>query len=210
MRTVKLFLHLLALIILTSCNSNLDKRLPLVDIDEKWRNGNLTEAKTEINDYLKNNPDNELAWALLGHIESSRKEYSAAISAYNKSLSLNPKTVEAITGMGIVHRRMGDYDKASDYYHKAIDINPEYAEAYSSLVLVNLKRKKFKQAVAMGLKGYELDKTNDIIAANLSIAYHFVNDTIQREKYFNIAKKNGYKNMKTLRAIFDGKLTIFN
>ncbi len=112
--------------------------------------------------------------------------------------------------MGIVHRKMGDYDKASDYYHRVVDNNPKYAEAYSSLVLVNLKRKKFKQAVAVGLKGYKLDKKNDIIAANLSIAYHFVNDTIQRDKYFNIAKKNGYKNMKALRAIFDGKLTIFD
>ncbi len=46
MRTVKLFVHLFVLIILTGCNSNLNKRLPLVDIDEKWRNGNLTEAKT--------------------------------------------------------------------------------------------------------------------------------------------------------------------
>lgn len=188
-----------------SCDNVLDKKAPLVKISEKWRNGNLTEAKADVKDYLKRTPDNEFAWALLGHIESDFNEDSLAIAAYKKALKLNPKTLAALTGMGIVARKKGDYDKASDYYYQAIDIDPDYAAAYSSLVTINLKRKKFKEAVEVGLKAYNLNKNNGIIAANLSLAYHFVNDTIQRDKYFDIAKKNGYKNIETLKDIFKGE-----
>ncbi|WP_234859098.1 tetratricopeptide repeat protein [Aquimarina aquimarini] len=198
------------LVTLCSCNTDFSKKLAILEIDEKYKSGALEEAKTEVNEYIKKEADNEFAWTLLGHIESGMDKDSLALIAYKKALTINQKTVEAITGMGILSRKKGNYDEASAYYNKAIQINPNYAEAYSSLVVINLKRKKFDEAVKVGLKGYNLDKEGGTIVANLAVAYHYAKDTIQREKYFEIAKKNGYKNMETLRQIFNNELTVFD
>jgi len=206
----KWFFILFTILSLIGCKNDLAKRLDLVEIDEKWRNGDLIEAKAAIDTYLDQEPENELAWTMLGHIESDFDSDSLAIIAYENALELNPKTVEAITGMGIIFRKKGEYEKASEYYYHAISIDPEYAEAYSSLVVINLKRRKFEEAVNVGLKGYELDKKDGTIAANLAASYHFMNDTVQREKYFDIAQKNGYRNAESLRKIFEGELTIFD
>ncbi len=207
---IKKFFFLLIILTISSCNGGLSKKWKLVEIDKKFRNGDLVEAKIDIDNYLADKKNNEYAWTLLGHIESDLDHDSLAVRAYEKALKLNSKTVEAITGMGIVSRKSGDYEKASDYYREAIKIDPEYAEAYSSLVVINLKRKKFNEAVDVGLKGYNLDKQNGTIAANLAVSYHYTNDTIQREKYFKIAKKNGYRNLEALRQVFNDELTIFD
>ena len=198
------------LLILFSCNNEFSKRLDILEIDEKFNNGNLNEAKLDLDKYLKKEPNNEYAWTILGHIESHLDKDILARKAYRKALKINPNTVEAITGMGILARKNGDYEKASEFYYQAIEINPNYAEAYASLVVINLKRKNFDEAVRVGLIGYNLEKEDGTIAANLSTSYHFANDTIQREKYFNIAKNNGYKNLESLRLIFDGELIIFD
>ncbi len=133
MKISKLILSICTLLLLASCN-NYNKNEEILDIDQKWKDGNLVEAKLEVNQYLKLRPDNELAWTLLGHIEADQDQDSLAEIAYNKALDINPKTVEAITGMGIISRKRGDCEKAAKYYYRAIDINPTYAEAYSSLV----------------------------------------------------------------------------
>ena len=202
----------LAFILLLSvaCNSDLSKKYELLEVDEKYKNGQLEEAKEDIDEYLSQTSDNEFAWTMLGHIESDRDNDSLAMIAYEKAIELSPKTVEAITGMGIIMRKKGNYGQASKYYQRAIEIDPQYAEAYSSLVVINLKRRKFDEAVEVGLKGYELGKDNPVIASNLAIAYHYANDSINREKYFTIAKQNGYQNLESLRLIFEGELTIFD
>ncbi len=210
MKILNALTSILLLIILMSCNHPNQRYYDIMDIDTKWRNGELTEAKADVKKYLDKNPNNEIAWTLLGNIESDFEKDSLAVLAYDKALEINPETVEAITGKGIIYRKKGDYDKAAKCYLKAIELDPNYAEAYSSLVVINLKRKQFTQAVKVGLKGYELNSTDGVIASNLSVAYHYARDTIKREKFFNIAKYNGYKNLETLRDIFDGKLTILD
>lgn len=210
MHTKQLYLPILAIILLYACNNDLGKRIEILAIDEKWKNGKLEEAKREINTYLGENPGNEFAWTLLGHIESDTDHDSVAMAAYKKALDVNPRTDEAIIGLGILSRKKGEYGKAADYYYRALEIDPNSADAYSSLVVINLKRKEFKKAVEVGLKAFELDGNDATIAANLAAAYHYANDTIQREKYFDIAKENGYRNLEALREVFKGEASIFD
>lgn len=204
---------IIAILFITfSCSntSNYNKKLDILEIDKLYISGNLTKAKTDVEKYLSSKKDNEYAWTLLGHIENDLDKDSLAMLAYEKATTINPKLVEAITGKGIVARKNKEYDKAAEYYNKAIKLNPKYAEAYSSLTVIYLKTKKFKKAVEVGLKSYELDNENPVIAANLAGAYHYINDTIQREKFFDIAKDNGYKNSDILRKVFDGEMTLLD
>ena len=175
---------------------------------EKYKN--LEEAESDIDKFLETNENNALAWTIKGHIASDLDKNSLAVASYQKALDLDSLIVEAITGLGIIARKNKNYDKASELYHKAIKIDPEYAQAYSSLAAIYLLQKKFEQAAVLGLKGYNLEKEDPIISSNLALVYHYKNDTINRDKFYEISKANGYYNLEALEQIFNGELTIFD
>lgn len=186
------------------------KKLELVAIDEKFREGQVEEAKQELESFLEQTKDNEYAWTLLGHIHAELDDNQAARKAYEQALTINANTVEALTGLGIIFRKALDYPKAADYYHQAIDIDPNYAQAYSSLAVVKLKQRKFDEALKMGLKGYELDPDDPVLIANLSITYHYAGDSLKRDQFYELAEINGYRNLPSLQKIFTGELTVFD
>lgn len=206
---MKKIVLLLTIPVFMSCG-DLSKKMPLVEIDKKLKSGNLEEAEHEINEFLEKNERNEFAWTLKGHISADLDKDSMAIGAYEHALELDPFTVEAITGLGIIERKRKNYQKASELYYRAIQIDPDYAQAYSSLVTIHLKQIEFEKAVDAGLKGYNLDKADPVITANLAIAYHYFGDTLNREKYYHVSERNGYQSLETLRQIFSGELTILD
>ena len=203
-------IHILILTLFIFGCSDIKDQTRILEIDTKYKNGQLDEAKSDLELLLTESPENETAWTLLGHILSDQDLDDEAKEAYLKALDIDSKTVEAITGMGILSRRAGNYDKAAEYYYKAIELDPEYAQAYSSLVVIHLKQKDFESAVDVGKKGYALDKEDPIIASNLAVAYHYYGDSINGQKYYNIAAKIGYQNLESLDKIFSGEFTIFD
>ena len=200
---------LLGIIMLFSCSDEFRDRIMLRHVDRLYNEGKFEEAKLSVDSLVSKNPKHEMAWTLKGHIEESLDNDSEAEIAY-KALEINPKLEQALTGMGIILRKKREYDQAAGYYAKAIKVNPEYAQAYSSLVTIELKRKNFSNAVELGEKAYLLDKKDPVIAANLSIAYHYFGDMENRDKYYSLAKKLKYKNLDVLLLIFKGKATVFD
>jgi tetratricopeptide (TPR) repeat protein len=201
---------LVAALSLFSCSDEFRNRVMIQHIDRLFDEGKYEKAKVSVDSLLNKNPDHKLGWTLKGHIEEKLDNDSVAEVAYTKALSIDPKLEQALTGMGIILRKRKEYDRAAGYYAKAIAVNPEYAQAYSSLVTIELKRKNFSNAVSLGEKAYVLDSTDPVIAANLSIAYHYFGDIENRDKYYSIAKKLKYKNLDVLLMIFKGKATIFD
>jgi len=207
MKNILALLLLLAFIF--SCGES-SKKMAILEIDEKYNEGNVIEAQEKILAYLNKKQDNEYAWTLSGHIHSELDQDSLAIRDYHEALKINQETEEALTGLGILYRKQKDYDKAVEYYQKALEINPKYAQAYASLVVIELVRKNYEKAVDYGEKGYRLEPNDPVIAANLSAAYHFKGDTTNRDKYFQLAKEMGYAGAETLQLIFDGSLDLYS
>jgi len=201
---------LVSTILLFSCTNEFRDRVMIKHVDRLYKQGKFEKAKLSVDSLISKNPKHEMAWTLKGHIEESLDNDSAAELAYKKALEINPKIEQALTGMGIVLRKKREYDRAASYYAKAIEINPEYAQAYSSLVTIELKRKNFSNAVKLGEKAYLLDDKDPVIAANLSIAYHYFGDIESRDKYYSVAKKLKYKNLDILLMIFKGKASVFD
>jgi len=202
------FSILFGVLLFLSC-TNFNKMYDIVEIDENYKNGNIELAKVQIDDYLKTHSNNEYAWTLKGHIYSDLYEYTIAKESYQHALAVNSNTVEALTGLGIISRLQQNYDEAEQYYLKAIKIDPKYAYAYSSLVTVMLQNKEFKKAVEYGQKGFDLEKNDPVIAANLAVAYHYFGDTTKKLKYFKIADDLGYSNIQSIQDIYDGKIVLF-
>ena len=57
-------------------------------------------------------------------------------------------------------------------------------------------------------KAYDLDKGAPRIAANLAVAYHYVGDMENRDRFTRIAEQLGYDKVDTLEQIYSGELTL--
>jgi len=193
-----------------ACDSEYENNKTIVQIDGMLQDGRVLEAKGAIFAFLAEEKENEYAWTLLGHIQEESDKDSLAAQAYHKALTINENMVQAITGLGILARKDKDYELAESYYLRAIELDSKYAEAYASLLVIRIKQNKFQEAVDIGARAYELDKKNPVIAANLCVAYHYNGDRRNREKFFAIAKRNGYDSLDQLKKIFEGDLTVLD
>lgn len=83
----------------------------------------------KIEQYLKNHPKDEKAWAQLGHLFFDSDQYVNAIEAYQKSLEINPSQIGVITDMGVMYRRNKQPQKAVESFNKAISMDPKFETA---------------------------------------------------------------------------------
>jgi tetratricopeptide (TPR) repeat protein len=173
-----------------------------------YQSGNVEKAVPELKSYLSVHSDDTLAWTILGHASKDAGQLEEAEKAYKEAIRLNPKRVEAITGMGMLARISKDYDAAMRWYEQAIKIDPKYGQAYSSIVTIALKKSDFKKAVSVGEKGYQLDNTDPVIAANLAIAYHYDKQIEARDKMTKTAERLGYGKLDVLQKIYAGELDV--
>ena len=62
--------------------------------------------------------------------KSDLKDYTGAISDYNKAIELNPDFASAYYNRGFAKDHLKNYNGAITDYNKAIQLNPDYAGAY--------------------------------------------------------------------------------
>jgi tetratricopeptide (TPR) repeat protein len=170
--------------------------------------GSSPEIVAQLNTYLQNYPQDDLAWSILGNCHRDLGNLPAATSAFDTALQINPNLVEAITGQGILLRQQGRYDESLAMYQKALQIDPNYAQAYASMVAIAIFQKDYAKAVQYGEQSYRLDSADPVIAANLAIAYHYLGDFPNRDKFKNIAAELNYKSMDSLQQIIDAKAVV--
>ena len=70
-----------------------------------------------------------------GNRFASLGQLDAAISYYEKALSIKPDYAEAHYNLGFTLQRLGQLDAAVRSYKKVVAIKPEYAEAHSNKIL---------------------------------------------------------------------------
>lgn len=172
------------------------------------QSGSSPAIATELKTYLENYPQDDLAWTILGNCQTDLGDFPAAANAFETALKINPQLVEAITGQGILFRQQGRHDEALTMYQRALEIDPKYAQAYSSMVAIALIQKDYTKAVQYGEQSYRLDNTDPVIAANLAIAYHYLGDAANRDKFSSVATDLNYQSMDSLQQIFNGEIEI--
>lgn len=177
-------------------------------ISRIYQRGETKAAIEKLDEYLKSSPKDSLAWTILGHACVDLDQYEKAEAAYKKALEINPRGFQATTGMGILRRKLGKDDEALAYYEKALAINPKYAQAYSSMTVIALKQQKDKQALEYARKGYDLDKTDPVVVANLAVAFHYNGMPELRDKTTEEARRLGYTKIDALKKIYSGELTV--
>jgi tetratricopeptide (TPR) repeat protein/S1-C subfamily serine protease len=105
------------------------------------------EAWLAINQAISLSP-RAMFYSSRGAIYDELKEYSKAITDYDKAIAINPEYEDAYYNRGITYYTLQDYSKAITAYDKAIAINPEFALAYSNRGGAYDELKEYSKAIA--------------------------------------------------------------
>lgn len=143
----------------------------------------VDEAEKSFRAALALNSQNPEAWAGLGDVSDSRKDFKTAQVNYDKALDLKPDLIYTLLNAGQLADKLDQQKRAEDFYRRALALNPQQAEAANGLGLALAKqgqqedaRKYFEQAIALkrdyagainnlGVLYIQQGKQNDAVAA---------------------------------------------
>jgi tetratricopeptide (TPR) repeat protein len=180
----------------------------LEQISDMIRAGLADKAKEMAESYIQGQAGEPDGWLALGDAEVELEDYAAAEKAYRHALQLDPSSYQAYTRLGILARTQNHDDRAIQFYQQALDLNPRYAQAYSSMAIIEMRRGNDRQAVEYAEKGWGLDRSDPVIAANLSVAYHHMGRYEDRDRMYEEARRLGYPSLEALDGLFSGELTM--
>lgn len=169
-----------------------------------YESGDLPSAAEELEVYLDTNPNDDMAWTILGYVRRDLYELEDAEGAFNRALELNGRSAEAWNGLGLVVEDMGDGERALASYEKAVEIEPDYVAAHVNLSFQALKQYQDAKALEHAERAYELEKREPNVVINLAVVYHYQEMYEQRDEMMAEAKRLGYEDMDLVQLLFDG------
>jgi tetratricopeptide (TPR) repeat protein len=103
-------------------------------------------AQILLQESIKKNPENAMAYSYLGDVFLFKKRYDAANSMYKKALDLNPGSAENYFRIGQVHYYRKDGRDAIDNFTRAFDLDSglKMAQFHIGLAYLMLQRDKEK------------------------------------------------------------------
>jgi tetratricopeptide (TPR) repeat protein len=85
---------------------------------------------------LRADPENPVAWTLIGHECLEMKNAPAAVEAYRRALDLDPRDYRAWYGLGQAHELFGMHLRALDSYRRATALRPLDGRMWSAMGMV--------------------------------------------------------------------------
>jgi tetratricopeptide (TPR) repeat protein len=167
-----------------------------------WKN-----SVTLFEDTLKSNPDNYLAYNVLGLEAVNRGEHELALSYYYMALKFNPKYEPAYINAGNALDKIGKFDDAIICYKKALLINNKYADANYNLGIVLIKKNDLKEAIFYLNKVLDITPDDPDAHNNLGVALMKMERTSEALIHFrealrlNPKSEEAQKNIKIAIAI---------
>lgn len=89
----------------------------------------LSAKISEIQQFLKDHPDDAEAWTKVGNLYYDSDQAQNAIDAYERSLAIEPGRTGVITDLGTMYRRNNQPQKAIEMFDKAIALDPSFETA---------------------------------------------------------------------------------
>jgi len=141
-------------------------------------------------------------WNTLGIAHGTKKDYAAAIKAFEYAVSLDKEYRYSFSNLGHAYlslfRETQDpqsYRKALENFKKAIELEPEFAPAYFDLGMAYIQTADLEGAIYCWEKALELDPGSDRALFNLALAYMDKGEKGKALVYFNRYKRRNDDHM---------------
>lgn len=160
------------------------------------RDNMLQEALGHLEEAVRIHPTYKNAWLLKGNAHLYLKQYEAAISAYQKSLSIDPNYKEANNNLGIAYTEAGQYygeqandlSKALNYLQQAFRLRPNDFNTIRLLGVANGMTGNSAEAIRLFTKCTVLQPNNASAWFDLGVAYLNAQDEVKANEAFTRAK----------------------
>jgi tetratricopeptide (TPR) repeat protein len=150
--------------------------------------------------WAKSEPENAVAWFILGVAYSHLKQYDQAIQAYREALRIQPEYADAWNNLGAAYDDLKQYDQAIQAYREALRIQPEDADAWYNLGIPYRKLEQYDQAIQAYREALRIQPENADSWYILGVTYYAQGqrdkvreiyqtlrnlDPVMADKYFN-------------------------
>ena len=118
-------------------------------------------AELLLQESLKKNPENQLAYSYLGDIFLNKKRYDGAIHLYKKALDINPNNAENYFRLGQIYyyKKMGN--PAIENYRKSLELDESLKFSYYQIGLTYLMLLRDKQNTITNWETYLVKAPED-------------------------------------------------
>ncbi len=119
-------------------------------------------------------PNDADTWYLLGRTKYNENEFAAAISSFERALTLQPKNVEAENNIGLCWKELNDRDKARSAFLLSIEWQgdaPVDAQPYLNLGNLLAEDRKNEEALSYLTKAAALAPKNPMVHEALGKVY---------------------------------------
>jgi Flp pilus assembly protein TadD len=145
--------------------------------------GNTTEARQWLEKALQSNPQNYRAWYELGYLES-RNDKAAAITDYEKSISIQPNFAPVRRDLGMLQFQQGNYAEAAKHLAKAAELGLNEAPLFNFLGISYSRTQRLKQAVYSYQQALKLTPGYAEAHLNLGFAYQLLGQQASAAKEY--------------------------
>jgi tetratricopeptide (TPR) repeat protein len=97
------------------------------------RSGDLSRADAIYAEIVAHDPANAEAIHLRGVLAYQKGDYSSAVSAIQRALSLAPNSPAYLSNLGLAYQALGRLEEAAASYQAALNLAPSFAQAMSNL-----------------------------------------------------------------------------
>jgi tetratricopeptide (TPR) repeat protein len=119
----------------------------------------------------------EEAWSNLGLIYAAQRNYTKAIEAFNKALTLKPARPYTLNGLGTVLYAKGKFNEAMQKWKQAVEIDPNFASAYYNMGNAMETEKDYSGAMDAYVKAIRINP-------GMADAYFRIGSILFRDRHY--------------------------
>ncbi|MBN2547422.1 MAG: tetratricopeptide repeat protein [Spirochaetes bacterium] len=124
--------------------------------------GNVKDSIKYLNEALKINPKNKIAYRVFGLIYLIHDDFREAEEFFKKAISLDNEYAEAYYDYGNLYYMLGNYDEALIKFKKTIELSPYFFEAEINIGSIFFLKRNFNEAIFHFEKALKIKPENVI------------------------------------------------
>lgn len=152
--------------------------------DAYFRNGNIKESYSNLQEVLSINPKNIDAYMKTGEIALFSRDYDRSLESIDKALAIDNLNPKAYYMKGYLYLEKGDTTEAVRNLRKTIDLDNEYSQAYELLGLLFINRND-PLGVEYLTTVTNLDPNNTVALYALALYYQENGDPEKAQNLYN-------------------------